>query len=147
MTVQEKVNKLREYISYWESQPENKWCKGTLYQDGNYCAQGHIYSKMGWFDNGHWNIHHPHFSAECDQVLSTDDWAVVRANNDSHPNYQQPTPKQRTLAWAYDKLEELKAQLPKQPKVLANLPKVKEGDTRGTEKDVENFERIAHERI
>lgn len=80
------------FIKKFEAIPEIEWCTRGFGVNGNHCAYGHC----GMTD-----------SLEFKKVpeayaLGNLLFDVVDINDDRHPNYQQPTPKQRILAALYD---------------------------------------------
>lgn len=86
--------KLSSVIKYLESTSENSWCVDVVRTKDNSknCMFGHLFA-MGddekesnelwdWFEN-----------------CVTTTYAVYPINDGEHPDYQQPTPKQRCIAY------------------------------------------------
>lgn len=90
----EDCQSLEDYIAFFRAIPEERWCEGTWKDNqGRKCAEG-------WLG----------CSAQCPYTASDsrltlllgESLAVV--NDGEHPDYQQPTPKARALAYLEDVL-------------------------------------------
>jgi hypothetical protein len=74
-------------IDYLEETDEDSWCTDVVKtKDGKSCLFGHLFdlggSKlMDWFEN------------------IANNYMVYPVNDGKHPNYQEPTPKQRCLSY------------------------------------------------
>lgn len=77
-------------IPYMENTTEESWCMDVVKtKDGKNCLFGHLYDLgggelMDWFEN----------------IATT--YMVYPVNDGENPNYQQPTPKQRCVAYLKD---------------------------------------------
>jgi hypothetical protein len=78
---------LNVIIDYLEKTSEDSWCTDVVKtKDGKNCLFGHLFdlggSKlMDWFEN------------------TANTYMVYPVNDGKHPNYQEPTPKQRCLSY------------------------------------------------
>lgn len=85
------MNRLAEVVEYLESTSEESWCVDVVRtKDGKNCLFGHLFDLggsdlMGLFE---------------DSIATT--FMVYPVNDGTHPKYQQPTPKQRCLAYLKD---------------------------------------------
>lgn len=81
---------LDDYIAFFDSIPEERWICGNFANAGNCCAYGHL----GWRYGD---------SPEAGRrLMGLCDRGVDRVNDGQYPDYQQPTPKQRVLAYLCD---------------------------------------------
>ena len=95
MIVQSKTDReiksIHDIISYLESTPEDTWCVDVVKTgDGKNCLFGHL------FDMGGSSL------MDTFEDLFSTTYMVYGVNDGQHPNYQQPTPKQRCLAYLKD---------------------------------------------
>ena len=104
------------FIKKFEAIPEGKWLVRSQGNNGNHCAVGHCKNVMGQYGNSGMMIE-DQFSYSPEAVALAKlfydakivgvtfdylGWNVADVNNGDHPDYQQPTPKQRILAALYD---------------------------------------------
>lgn len=84
------VFSLDAIILYMENTSEESWCTDVVKtKDGKNCLFGHLFDLGGvklfnWFEN----------------IATT--YMVYPVNDGENPNYQQPTPKQRCIAYLKD---------------------------------------------
>jgi len=89
-TVLPAVFSLDVIIPYMENTTEESWCTDIVKtKDGKNCLFGHLFDLGGgklydWFEN----------------IATT--YMVFPVNDGENPNYQQPTPKQRCVAYLKD---------------------------------------------
>lgn len=86
---------IQEIIDYMESTPEESWCTDVVRKENTNCFFGHLFS-MGK-DDREGNILWGGFE---------ESWAttymIYPVNDGQNPKYQQPTPKQRVIAYLKD---------------------------------------------
>lgn len=88
--------------------PEERWCVGTRTDStGRSCALGH-YSLINYKHDGLWCLQGPKVE---ELIRASNDFCefnscnIAAANNGWMPEYQQPTPKQRTIAFLDDMIK------------------------------------------
>lgn len=83
--------KIHEVIAYLEETTEESWCVDVVRtEDQRNCLFGHLFELGG---SELCNVFESMYA--CDQM-------VYPVNDGNHPKYQQPTPKQRCLAYVRD---------------------------------------------
>jgi hypothetical protein len=92
------------FINKFEAIPEDKWITGNYGTEDRHCALGHCgVSRV--FNNNNVKIDF-HATSEGSALWClfnrTHVSSVIGINDGRHPDYQQPTPKQRILAALYD---------------------------------------------
>lgn len=114
------------FIDKFKSIPEELWCVGIVKNGNTFCAQGHCMTR--WYRES---------GTDEREIKGTEIYALLdlfekyftvptgykrtaivgNINNGDHPDYQQPTPKQRILAALYDikKLQEKSSPAPQEP--------------------------------
>ena len=91
MKAQAKIPTLDEVIQYLEQTPEDSWCTDVVRTEvGKNCVYGHLHAFGG--------------NPLCDifeEAIATT-YMLYPVNDGEHPDYKQPTPKQRILAYIRD---------------------------------------------
>lgn len=85
------------FIAKFESIPEEQWCRGMFIRGNQCCAYGHA-GKKGSYDDTPESIALRRIDDTKDPVGS----GLVGVNDGQSLHYNQPTPKQRVLAWLRD---------------------------------------------
>jgi hypothetical protein len=88
---------LREMIDYLSAIPEDKWLVDRVAENDRFCVMGHIFNR-GKDDaegNYYWNAF--------ENIVATT-FMIYPVNDGRHKDYQQPTAKQRNLAYLNDVL-------------------------------------------
>jgi hypothetical protein len=82
---------LDDFIAFYESVPENKWCTGNYYewQTDRRCAVGHI-------------LHMEGAEFALSDLIVGQRVSILGLNDGRNPRYQQPHPKLRVLAFLND---------------------------------------------
>lgn len=88
------------YINKFEAIPEEQWCSWFQKMDGQRCALGHCISPVNL---GRWHANHATLvEPEAQALYSLSHGMIAMVNNGEDPAYQQPTEKQRVLAFLHD---------------------------------------------
>jgi len=87
---------LGNIIAYLESTPEDSWCTDVVKtKDGRNCVMGHI------FDYGGGDLGGSDFWDFFEACIATT-FMIYGVNDGKDSDYQQPTPKQRCIAYLRD---------------------------------------------
>lgn len=82
---------LPKIIEYLEATPENSWCTDVVKtRDGKNCLLGHLFDYGG-----------NHVMDAFEETVATT-YMFYPVNDGTHPDYPQPTPKQRILQYLKD---------------------------------------------
>lgn len=89
---------LDDYIAFFDAIPEERWCEAAFWDrvTGQCCALG-LLGKRNFS-----NI--PRAASRLQKLLGCALSEIAAINDGEHPDYQQPTPKQRVLAYLEDVL-------------------------------------------
>ncbi len=80
------------FLAKFSNTREDKWCTGSFRDGDKACA-------FGWCGCGYGVLGN---NREATQLMCLLNGGVASINDGDHPQYQQPTPKQRILAALYD---------------------------------------------
>lgn len=90
----ESLMDLNKIIDYLQSTSEDSWCCDVVKtKDGKNCLFGHLFD-YGGGDNGNGS-----YVFEMFEELYATTYMVYPVNDGANKNYQQPTPKQRCIAY------------------------------------------------
>lgn len=98
----DKLTTATDFRTFFETIPEDRWTIGTYQnEEGQCCAQGLLGRRRG-------NMLFPYSNADnfFNLIGRFNNCSPMRINDGFHPNYQQPTPKQRILALCDDMIKE-----------------------------------------
>ena len=86
---------LDDYIAFFRSIPEERWCVGRFWDDkGRRSAQGHL-GRRGLLDSAP-------AQRRLGKLTGLTDKQFWRIHDGHNADYRQPTPKQRVLAYLCD---------------------------------------------
>lgn len=110
------------FIKFYEEIPENQWCTNQQQNEkGQRCAVGHLMPldekvRGSFYQYGHYTLMGRSLFLILDKSKLGRN--IAFANNGSLTEYQQSTPKQRTLAFLRDVKESLLQDIPSNRKVF-----------------------------
>lgn len=86
--------RLEEFLEYLKSTQEKSWCeKVTKTKDGRKCVLGHV------FDFGRAAGCSGNYAMDMFEEIYATSYMMFLVNDGDHPDYPQPTPKQRCISY------------------------------------------------
>lgn len=89
MSNPQKIHKLKNYISFFEVIPEERWCTGSLHYGGRSCALGHLANSSDG----------ERLSANDLMLIANNLIHYVNDNKNGRYGHYGSTPKQRVLTY------------------------------------------------